>query len=460
MHASPAINLWHQRPRTIKLRSAFTAISVTLMLLLVLVGQPQWGVTIAAPWLSVALVQRPALLFAAYIYIPFYKSVIQDYTPIDATVWLAVLSMIALIVHSSHRKMVRLPLVFLFWLAFAITLIGGTVWSIDLEHSFTTFVTTFALTMLPLLLVIVVAGDRELISSFLRITLNGSVIFSAVGVISLFFLDGQRLELTSNTIGSGRIAMMGLLIAPAVVAPGKRKPFIVAAIIGLTFVATLATGSRGPLLAGAVSLLAIYGIWTKWIAIRVLGFVIAAFVGVGILFSSWIEEIVPMSSVGRVRSLIEAVFGQGDLDGSSMTRVRLMAHAIDMWSERPFIGWGLGSFGIVESNSSLGANTYPHNLFLQFGAELGMIGFAVVSLMVVWVFVRLYSGLKDPSVTAVAILTMFAFVSAQLSNNIYDNRWLWGMLLLGGAMEIHRGTWRQRNGAMASESDSINVLPR
>lgn len=457
MNASPAIDTRRQRPKTIKLQSAFAATSIVLLVLLVLAGEPQVGAALAAPWLSIALIQRPAMLFAAYLYIPFYKSVIQDYTPIDATVWLAVLSMVSFIVHAARPGRIRLPFVVFMWIVFAALIIAGTMWSIDIRHSSETLITTFALTILPLLLVFVVANDRTLVSSFLKVTLFGSVIFSVAGVVSLSFLDGQRLELTSNTIGSGRIAMMGLLIAPVVVPPGKKKPFVVAAIIALSLLATLATGSRGPLLAGALSLLAIYGIWTKWIALRVLGFVVAAAIGLAVLFSEWIEDLVPLSSLGRLRSLVEAVFGQGDLDGSSMARVQLMAEAVWMWNARSFTGWGIGSYALfAEENPLIEVHTYPHNFLLQIGAELGLIGFVAISVLVIWVLVRLYSGMRDPLVTGVAILTVFALISAQLSNNLYDNRWLWGMLLLGGSITFERAT---NNGRMNSGMQYLQRQP-
>lgn len=252
--------------------------------------------------------------------------------------------------------------------------------------------------------------------------------------------------------------MMGLLIAPTIVPAGKRKPFIVAAILALSFLATLATGSRGPLLAGALSLLAIYGVWTKWIALRVLGFVAVAVIGVAILFSEWIEELVPASSLWRLRSLVEAVFGQGELDGSSMARVQLMAEAVWMWSDRPFTGWGLGSYALfAEKNPMISTHTYPHNFFLHVGAELGWIGFVVISVLVVWVLVRLYSRLRDPLVSAVAILTLFALVSAQFSNDLYDNRWLWGMLLLGGSISVSHGIKYRKPGRRTQTAPESEV---
>src|SRR5699024_4762684 len=103
--------------------------------------------------------------------------------------------------------------------------------------------------------------------------------------------------------------------------------------------------------------------------------------------------------------------------------------------------------------------TYPHNFFLHIGAELGLIGFAIIAIMVIWVLMRLYSRLRDPLVTAVAMLTLFALVSAQLSNDLYDNRWLWGMLLLGGAVESAHGMGRHqvKSGEMDADPTTDRV---
>src|SRR5699024_356358 len=118
----------------------------------------------------------------------------------------------------------------------------------------------------------------------------------------------------------------------------------------------LTSGSRGPLLAGVVSLIAVYGVWSKWFIFRLLGGFVALALGWAALLSNWIEAFIPPAALGRIRSLMEAASASGELDRSSGARIHLFAEAWNMWERRPFTGWGPGSYEIFAESGLILVN--------------------------------------------------------------------------------------------------------
>lgn len=437
----PTVNV----PRIIAVASVLGFIAMAL------IGQPGVGAILLLPWLSATLLLHPGWLLASYLYIPFYKSAIEGFTPIDATVWLAILCIISFSYQSRKLGSLQVSFVTMLWWIFSVVMTLATMWSTDPPHSLNVLVNFLALTFLPLLLAFIVATDRSFLAQFLRITFYGAVALSAAGAISVIVSDSGRLALTANTIGSGRIAMIALLVAPVVVKDSKWKPVILTLVTLLSLFAVLASGSRGPLLAGAVSLIAVYGVWSRWFTFRLLGVSIALALGWAALLSNWIEALIPPAALGRIRSLVEAAFTDGELDGSSGARVHLITEAWSMWERRPFTGWGPGSFEIfAKSSLVLGNHEYPHNSVLQAAAELGLPGLILFVALLLLGGVNVFRSYGDRLARGVGALMVFAVLSALVSNDLYDNRWMWGMILLAGSMPL----MRRVSDKNISESDS------
>src|SRR5574337_201965 len=77
---------------------------------------------------------------------------------------------------------------------------------------------------------------------------------------------------------------------------------------------------------------------------------------------------------------------------------------------------------------------YPHNLVLELGCELGVAGLALL-LLTLFLAVRSARGLAavpgDGGVAGTLLaLFVFWFLNAQLSGDVFDNRWIWLTLLL------------------------------
>jgi len=74
-------------------------------------------------------------------------------------------------------------------------------------------------------------------------------------------------------------------------------------------------------------------------------------------------------------------------EGSIMDRFGGYKLALKMFSEKPIIGYGLGSFRSYYDNDFLKMLKYPHNIFLEALAEMGLIGFSIILFLLITIFI-------------------------------------------------------------------------
>lgn len=120
--------------------------------------------------------------------------------------------------------------------------------------------------------------------------------------------------------------------------------------------------------------------------------------------------------------------------------------ALTIWSDHPFLGTGLGTFGIMYPQyMQPGANEaqYAHNTYLQFGAELGMIGFVLIMFLAGNWSLSVVNALKEHFRSAVqekdssffyGVAGSFAGLGFLLHNVIDFDFYVFPLGLLGMAM--------------------------
>lgn len=71
-------------------------------------------------------------------------------------------------------------------------------------------------------------------------------------------------------------------------------------------------------------------------------------------------------------------------DASLNDRTKFWSVALEMFLRKPMTGWGIGSFLQFNLENGTGIRQYAHNMYLQFAAEIGVIGTALV----MWLLLR------------------------------------------------------------------------
>ena len=151
---------------------------------------------------------------------------------------------------------------------------------------------------------------------------------------------------------------------------------------------------------------------TEWFvnkSTRIVGFV---FIGLVIFAALQVER-----TAARLRSL---------LGGSLGARQDLWENSMTGFFEAPFIGYGLGSSGMVSAES---ATYYPHNLYLQVLIDGGIIAFLLLLSITIYPLIysyRLYMNgyLTLKTYVWIPIITCYSFLLLEFakSSNFYDAR--------------------------------------
>lgn len=103
---------------------------------------------------------------------------------------------------------------------------------------------------------------------------------------------------------------------------------------------------------------------------------------------------------------------QNIIQGQDFTSGRLVLYekAWELFLENPFFGIGWGQFIIITSGQLLSRDLTVHNVYLQLLAETGIVGFGIIILTIIYVFIKTLSICKHV-----------------LKNDI-DNKWRIGVL--------------------------------
>jgi O-antigen ligase len=256
-----------------------------------------------------------------------------------------------------------------------------------------------------------------------------------------------------NVISLGIQGAQGVMVTTYLMLKASRlwRQLVAVGLLPVAIVALLASGSRGPVLGGAAGLLALLVLLarSRTSALRVLavvGVFIVAWVGVG--------EVVPAAAAQRALSVLTGS-GSGE---SSNGRDQLWVAAWDTMLRHPLLGAGTGSFaheGRSEVCPGPGClDRYPHNVVLETGAELGIVGALITIAFLVTAgggILRLWSRSGDDVLRSraavVFALYLAAAITSLLTGDISGDGPLWLAAGLGiglGHKALGAGASRRR----------------
>ena len=204
------------------------------------------------------------------------------------------------------------------------------------------------------------------------------------------------------------------------------------ALLPVFAVTLVATGSRGPLLALVAGLVVLFtlvlrqGRSARYVAVFACALVVSV-------------TIVPrvLSAPGAIDRAL-AIFTDTGSGLSANGRNVLFTQATDLIRQHPLLGVGTGGFAAFEP-----VEKYPHDIVLEVGSELGVVGLILLLAVVVSGFASLVGAWKTRDerlrgqVSLVAALLVMALVNAGFSGDVTANSRIW--LFVGLATGI---AWR------------------
>lgn len=221
-----------------------------------------------------------------------------------------------------------------------------------------------------------------------------------------------------NPIWACRLVLLGA-IAGLIAAPVR---WWGAAYLAVAIPCALLTGSRGPLVAAAAAALMFGLAW--WFA-------------PGRRPIPWSRGLLMAGLAGLVLLLLSSQLpGLRHLGATVGMRLALYQQALGAIAERPLLGLGLGGFQAEVDVAAMGeALAFPHNIFLEVGSELGLLGllaFGVLACRFLWLghrhLLHAVAHPDDPTSSwglAATAGFLFLLAAAQFSGDLISNHSLW-----------------------------------
>jgi O-antigen ligase len=339
----------------------------------------------------------------------------------------AVLWMLTVAVTGKVRK--PLP-VHLAVLSFALWNLMSVYWTTDLTA---TLLKSF--TYIELALLVYILWDTITSHEALRASMQAYVLGAWVSVISLFigYHRAGAEYLRRLTVGTFEVNALGLVLGLAIpfawyllVGPASKGRHRLLAAANLAYipaavVAVMLTGSRSAMLSLLpVLVYLVLGLVRLSFSRRVLAASAVAVVVVLLVA----KPLVPQRTVQRLGSTSTAIT-QGSIGG----RLETWRAAYETFQDHPLVGTGSGTF--VAETTQKGA----HNVGLRFLAELGIIGFSLFALILLFTVSKVRRQPRALAGLWITLLLMWAMGAAV--HNFEDRKQTWlivGLVAVGAGL--------------------------
>lgn len=250
-----------------------------------------------------------------------------------------------------------------------------------------------------------------------------------------------RAGIGEATLGPAYLSAAALVVGGAAV--GEKLLPLTVALPGMAVsgIALVTIGSRGPIVGAAVGLVA-------WILLR----------GVLRARSLMVLMVVVAVAWAGVRQASEVALSRLTIEDSA--REGLWATARMIFIDHPFLGVGWGDYSTVSGLK------YPHNLFLEAAAELGVLGLVCILALLVIACARVWRSRSAPEVRVLASVAIVMLVGQQFSSDL-TNRLFWAAIIpclllpvRGGSPEAASPTNVRRSRGRPAARPRVAVAPR
>jgi O-antigen ligase len=271
-------------------------------------------------------------------------------------------------------------------------------------------------------------GDPETV---VRFTFRLFFVAAIVYALAAIFISGPGEQGRYSAFGGGpnvfaRIEVLGVISAVALfMLTGRILPLLV---IPLFLLATVLSGSRGTLVAGAVvGFVAVLKLRHRLRGGAIAAAALVAVVAVGAIWAFAPPEFTDLFQERFVEQTVQEQYLSGRTD--------IWMAAVDMFIDHPIAGAGLdGFYGLIGVNQAV---EYPHNYVLAVAAEGGLAGLGLLTVSIVlWTRIVRGGGAR-PQLTGLAVAaTVFVALSGLFSGDYYDSRLAWMFAGLAAAAAL------------------------
>jgi O-antigen ligase len=383
------------------------------------------------------LVRYPLVLYVAFLYIGLFKGRgAIDGLPVDVTLLLAALLTGVCLMRLIEGRF-RLPPLMLAvpYVVIATVMAISLIWTPELAYGTDKTLKFASLTALATFAPFFLVDGRAALRQLLLL-LGGMGVVGALIVLGLGSTSGDEggrlvFNEAADTIFTSRFLLTGafVLLLGSALRLWQRQRLLIAAV-GLAVVVVAASiGSRGPLVGFVLALACTIVAIVLREPRRVLPVLVA--IGLGVALLPFVS--LPETSSERIGGLVENPSGAFNED----LRSRLYEKGVELAQENPVRGIGAGGFFIYSYVVTNREERYPHNIFLETAAEIGLLPTLLLAASILAMLTILFrrawaaDGEDRTLVYLLAGVFLLNFFAAQFSGDFNDNKTFWAMLGLG-----------------------------
>jgi len=395
------------------------------------------------------LINNPAIALMILSLTAIIKGYLINYFPLIALVDITVIA--TLIIWLGLVKILlegnwKLPsewksIVYLF-LIFGFLLGISYIYTVSPDYGFRKILrfNTFAITMFmtPLLIIKTPADSKRLLSYFyfLLVIIIGIMLFQFIyflkwGDFAIVLAYWNRISIPgANPIQVSRYLAIGAAMMIALLIRNKPSQSLqYFAILFVILLSIILSGSRGPLVSIIIGSIVYAILYERKHSSRIFGY--------GILAIGTIITLLLFLPESLTQRFFDISQGSVIMTQQGVRRISTIATRFEFWSMSLqawfssitsfFLGLGAGGFSSLFIWRDW--RWYPHNLFFEIIAELGLIGLVIGVLFIIKSYQIINKGIQRGSFTDHSALwvagTVVMFIAAQFSGDINDNRILW-----------------------------------
>lgn len=376
-------------------------------------------------------------IFMLFLYAGRFKGDLRfSWIPVDLTLLFFLISIVfgIYIVLRKRNGFTRSSIYILSsYLIFLVYIMLSLFWSTSQIYAIEKTLSMFTLVLWAITgSAVIIASEEKRLKRFLISILLMSL---WIAVEALYVFSNQTggfiNVLGGNYLSAGRSIGFGIIILITYIffVNMKKSTLLISISILTIFLFVIITmGSRGPFLSLAplifIFFYAPFKIWGKMIFVTKKAYLTFA-VLMGLIISS--IYIFSLEKIPLTLKRLMLLFNNNNYGASANTRIDYYQESLNIWSENIIWGKGIGSWP-VEMN--LGDERgYPHNILLEIGVELGIIGL-VLFLLIISIGIRNITLNSKHDFFSITIIMLFLCmaINTMISGDMPDNRLLFTII--------------------------------
>jgi O-antigen ligase len=388
-------------------------------------------------------VQRPPILLAVFLQVGIFKGASAfDAAPVDVTAVLGLLLAGVCLHRVANGRLMRPPA----WLLAPLLVIAvlaalGLAWTPVPDYGAEKAGKFLTFTLLSAIAPFLVLESRRDLTLLLWALVALAALAAGLSAADPGAAESGRFEFggRDNTILTSRLICSGalvLLLGAGALGLGRAGRIAApVAALGLVLVA-VGIGSRGPLISLALAV----GCVLLASILRRPGQLVPAVLAVAAAVAVFPFVSLPETSRERLERTISNPAASVEEDGRSA----LYSKAVELAESQPLRGIGTGGFFLYSYVLADQEERYPHNLFLELAAELGLAPAVLLALSILAAIVAIYARTwrlpQDEDRRLLYVfggLFLFNLFAVQFSGDINDNRVFWAMLGVTWLLAAH-----------------------